>query len=128
SWTDKIIAPFTANPFMASGPGESQPASGASADKPFDPSNPSPELLVSLAQMSHRNGDVPQARRVYQKALAKDPHHLEALLAAARMEDREGQLDVALMLYKRAVAAHPRSATAHNDLALCYARRGDLAT
>jgi predicted Zn-dependent protease len=32
------------------------------------------------------------------------------------------------MLYQRAAKAHPKSATAQNDLALCYARRGDLPT
>jgi tetratricopeptide (TPR) repeat protein len=127
SWTDKITAPFKANPFAAFGAGEAQ-APVDPTDKPFDPDKATPELFVSLAQMSHRSGDIPQARQLYQKALAKDPNHLEALLGAARMEDREGQLDVALSLYKRAAAAHPRSATAHNDLALCFARRGDLAT
>lgn len=57
-----------------------------------------------------------------------DPKHLDALLGAARLEDREGRLDVAQMLYERAAKAHPQSATSQNDLALCYARRGDLPT
>jgi Tfp pilus assembly protein PilF len=129
SWTDKITAPFKTNPF-ASFSGSSSEATPKvdPADKPFDPKKATPELYVGLAQMSHRGGDIPQARNMYQKALAKDPNHLEALLGAARMEDREGQLDTALMLYKRAATAHPRSATALNDLALCHARRGDLVT
>jgi Flp pilus assembly protein TadD len=76
--------------------------------------------------MSHRAGNVPQARQYYQQALALSPNHLEALLDAARMEDREGQLDAAQMLYQRAVAAYPRNATALNDLALCLARRNNL--
>ncbi len=129
SWTDKITAPFKTNPFAAFGGSSSEATPKVdSAEKSFDAKKATPELYVGLAQMSHRGGDVPQARSLYQKALAKDPNHLEALLAAARMEDREGQLDTALMLYKRAAAAHPRSATALNDLALCHARRGDLAT
>jgi Tfp pilus assembly protein PilF len=129
SWTDKITAPFKTNPFAGFGGGATgSPQKPAPAEEPFDPKKATPELYVGLAQMSHRSGDIPQARQLYQKALAKDPKHLEALLGAARMEDREGQLDVALMLYKRAAAAHPHSATALNDLALCYARRGDLAT
>jgi tetratricopeptide (TPR) repeat protein len=127
SWTDKITAPFKTNPFAGySGSTAEATPKVDPTDKPFDPKMATPELYVGLAQMSHRGGDVPQARSLYQKALAKDPNHLEALLGAARMEDREGQLDTALMLYKRAAAAHPRSATALNDLALCHARRGDL--
>ncbi|MBA3483759.1 MAG: tetratricopeptide repeat protein [Pirellulales bacterium] len=129
SWTEKITAPFKMNPFAAFGGSSSSEETPQvdPAEKPFDPKKATPELYVGLAQMSHRGGDIPQARGLYEKALAKDPNHIEALLGAARMEDREGQLDTALMLYKRAVAAHPRSATALNDLALCHARRGDLA-
>ena len=126
SWTEKITAPFKQNPFAALGGSSAAKAKAEPAEEPFDPKKASPELYVGLAQMSHRSGDIPQARQLYQKALANDPNHLTALLGAARMEDREGQLDVALMLYKRAAAAHPRNATALNDLALCHARRGDL--
>jgi tetratricopeptide (TPR) repeat protein len=97
------------------------------AEIPFDPKSATPELYVGMAQMSHRGGNVQQGRQFYQKALAMDGNHLEALLGAARMEDREGRLDVAQMLYQRAAAAHPNNATALNDLALCLARRGDLA-
>ena len=94
--------------------------------EPFDPSKATPELYVGLAQVSERSGNIPQARSMYQKALAKDPKHLEALLGAARMEDREGQLNVALMLYQRAATYHPKNASVLNDLALCHARRGEL--
>ena len=48
---------------------------------------------------SERGGNIPQARQLYQKALAIDPKNGSALLGAARMEDREGHLDVAVMLY-----------------------------
>jgi Flp pilus assembly protein TadD len=92
----------------------------------MDPKSATPELFIGLAQMSHRAGNVTQARQYYQQALALNPTHLEGLLGAARMEDREGQLDVAQMLYQRAATAYPRNATALNDLALCLARRGDL--
>lgn len=123
SWTDKITAPFTALGEAVKPP---KAPKVDPTDVPFDPEKATPELYVRLAQMSHRGGDVVQARQLYQKALAKDPQNLEALLGAARMEDREGRLDVAHMLYKRAADAHPRNTTALNDLALCAARRGDL--
>jgi tetratricopeptide (TPR) repeat protein len=127
TWTQRITAPFKSNPFAALKKKSSQSAPKIEpADKPFDPAKATPELYVGLAQMSQRAGNIPQARELYQKALAKTPKHREALLGAARMEDREGQLDVALMLYQRTADAHPQDATVLNDLALCHARRGEL--
>ena len=128
SWTEKAKAPFkkswaSIERMMPSSKAKAKPVM---AEEPFDPGKATPELYVGLAQMSHRSGNIPQARQLYQKALAKDPNHLDALVGAARMEDREGRLDVALMLYQRAAAAHPRNAMALNDLALCHARRGEL--
>jgi len=128
-WTDKFVASMKEySPDMLGDKQTAKAAPAPSTDAPFDPKSATPELHVALAQMSHRNGQVVQARQHYQKALAMDSQHLDALLGAARMEDREGRLDVAQMLYQRAAKAHPKSATAQNDLALCYARRGDLPT
>jgi tetratricopeptide (TPR) repeat protein len=128
SWKERLLTPFKRNPFAALSTTQ-QPApqqAAAPADPPIDPKSATPELFIGLAQMSHRAGNVAQARQYYQQAIALSPTHLEALLGAARMEDREGQLDVAQMLYQRAVAAYPSNATALNDLGLCLARRGDL--
>ncbi|HEX6961366.1 MAG TPA: tetratricopeptide repeat protein, partial [Lacipirellula sp.] len=126
SWTEKFKAPFkkSIDAIAQWKPKSSVPP--VPVQEPFDPSQATPELYVGLAQMSERSGNIPQARDLYQKAVAKDPKHLDALLGAARMEDREGRLDVALMLYQRAATYHPRNATALNDLALCHARRGEL--
>jgi tetratricopeptide (TPR) repeat protein len=126
SWTEKVKTPFKKSWASIEKMMPSSKPKPAIVEEPFDPSKATPELYVGLAQMSHRGGNVPQARELYQKALAKNPNCLDALLGAARMEDREGRFDVALMLYQRAAAAHPRSATALNDLALCHARRGEL--
>lgn len=128
-WTEKFVASMKEySPDMFGEKKPLQAAPAPSIEAPFDPKNATPELHVALAQMSHRSGQVDQARQHYQKALSMDPQHLDALLGAARMEDREGRLDVAQMLYQRAAKAHPKNATAQNDLALCYARRGDLPT
>lgn len=126
-WTDKFVSSmkgYSTNIFGAKQP----KAPPMPPEEPFDPKAVTPELHVAMAQMSHRNGQIDQARQLYQKALSMDPKNLDALLGAARLEDREGRLDVAQMLYQRAAKAHPQSATAQNDLALCYARRGDLPT
>jgi tetratricopeptide (TPR) repeat protein len=72
-----------------------------SLDKPVGP--PTPQLLITMAQMCERNGDVP-----------------------ARMEDRQGDLRLAEHLYRQAVAANPQHAGALNDLGLCLARQGNL--
>lgn len=87
---------------------------------------PTPALFVSMAELSARGGNVPQARQLYQKALAAEPKNLEALLGAARMEDRENHLDTATMLYQRAADAYPNNPTVLNDLGLCLARQGKL--
>jgi tetratricopeptide (TPR) repeat protein len=87
---------------------------------------PTPELYLSMAEMSDRGGNAEHARSMYQRALSMEPNHLDALLGLARLEDREGRMDVALKTYQQAVALHPQNAKALNDLALCYARNGQL--
>lgn len=103
---------------------ESAPKDVLSLDNPTGP--PSPELFVALSQMSERSGNVPQARRQLQQALAKWPGNVDVLRAAARMEDRQGQLQLAESLYQQAVTANPQHAGALNDLGLCLARQGRL--
>ncbi|RIK78188.1 MAG: hypothetical protein DCC67_11860 [Planctomycetota bacterium] len=125
SWTDKMKAPFAKMGAAFKKATVKRPAEPY--EPPFDANATSPELYVAMAQMSHRGGNVANARLLYQKAIAKDPKNLDALLGAARMEDREGNLDIAASLYQRALQAHPTSATAFNDLGLCLARRGDVA-
>jgi predicted Zn-dependent protease len=136
SWTERVINPFG----LGGTPAERQQRDAAEAAKAaeaqrlkFDPlalqngfGEPTPELLTSMADLSCHGGNVEQARQLYQKALALQPGHLDALLGAARMEDREGRMDVAAMLYQRAAAAHPNNPTVLNDLGLCLARQGQL--
>ncbi len=93
-------------------------------NKPAGP--PTPELLISLAQLSERQGDMQTARQHFGQALSMWPGHVEVLRAAARMEDRLGELAVAESLYQQAVAANPQHAGARNDLGLCLARQGKL--
>lgn len=87
---------------------------------------PTPELYLSMAQMSDRGGNPDHARSMYQRVLSMQPNHLDAMLGLARLEDREGHFEMALRMYQQAVSAHPQSAKALNDLALCHARNGQL--
>ena len=100
------------------------PADSISLDTPTGA--PTPQLVISLAKLAENQGDVFQARRQYQQALAKWPGHVDLLRAAARMEDRQGELRLAETLYRQAVSANPQHAGALNDLGLCLARQGQL--
>jgi Tfp pilus assembly protein PilF len=101
-----------------------EPRDAIRLDEPSGP--PSPQLLIALAQMSERQGDVGQARHHYQSALKQWPGQVDVLLSAARMEDRLGNMAVAEGLYQQAVVANPQHAGAHNDFGLCLARQGKL--
>lgn len=85
----------------------------------------SPHLLVSLAAMHERSGNMEAAEAQYQRALEHDPKNLEALLAYARLEDRQGRFTEASNLYALACKHHPESSTAYNDLGLCLARQNE---
>jgi tetratricopeptide (TPR) repeat protein len=134
SWWTRVTAGFT-NPFVRS-PEEKLRAEAerraevARRNDPLSLSNapgePTPAVLVSMAQLSDHAGRTDQARDLYRKALTAEENNLDALLGLGRLEDREGNFDEALRLYHQAAAAHPHSATALNDLALCYARKGEL--
>jgi tetratricopeptide (TPR) repeat protein len=87
---------------------------------------PTPELFIAMAQISERQGNVPEARHELQHALTIWPNHIELLRAAARMEDRAGNLPVAESLYGRAVTTNPQHPGALNDFGLCLAREGKL--
>ena len=87
---------------------------------------PTPEFYIYAGQMCEQQGDVPQARKNFQRALGMWPGHVEVLRAAARMEDRQANLPLAENLYQQAVTANPQHAGALNDLGLCLARQGKL--
>jgi tetratricopeptide (TPR) repeat protein len=87
---------------------------------------PTPQLVISIAQLCEQRGDFAQARQHYQRALAQWPGQPDVLRAAARMEDRLGQFSLAESLYQGAVAGRPGDAGALNDLGLCLARSGKL--
>jgi tetratricopeptide (TPR) repeat protein len=132
TWSERMLATLPGNPFASSAP-QSAPGVTSNQQQKLDPLSlnyhaqpPSPELFVSLAQVSEQRGEVAQARELYGKALSANPAHLDAKLGLARLEDRAGNLELALQLYHQAVESAPQSATALNDLALCYARKGEL--
>jgi Tfp pilus assembly protein PilF len=107
---------------------EMQPARAAndsiSLNTPVGP--PTPQLLISTAQLYERQGEVERARGHFQQALTMWPGNVDVLRAAARMEDRQNNLPMAENLYRQAVASNPNHAGALNDLGLCLARHGKM--
>lgn len=117
----------------ADGRGQTNSVNVNAAYKKLDPislgfkSGPlSADLYLSMAQMSDRGGNAPQARSMYHRTLSIDANHREGLLGLARLEDREGRLEEAIRVYRKALATNPRDAVVLNDLALCHARNGEL--
>lgn len=88
------------------------------------PAKAGADIYVSLARVHESKGNFPGAAQQYQKAIETDPKDLAALLGFAHLLDRQNKLVEATTYYEMAVRVHPTSATAHNDIGLCYARRG----
>ncbi len=85
-----------------------------------------PAVFVAVAQIHQRDGNFDEAEVQYQKALELDANYLPALVGYARLEDHRHNFEAATRLYQRAMKKHSREATVHNDLGLCYHRRGML--
>jgi len=87
---------------------------------------PTPDLLVAMADMQEKAGNVDQATKHYDAALKQNPKHADALVGLAHLLDRQGKLKEATEKYQLAVKHHPRDARAWNDLGLCLARQKKL--
>lgn len=99
--------------------------------KPFtttkDSNRPTSSLMVSMAQVREKQGDIQGARQTYLQALAANPKNVKTLREMGHFEDRQGQLVDAESYYAEAAKLEPNNAPVLNDLALCMARQGKLA-
>ena len=100
---------------------------------PLDPTSlaykgtpPGPDFYVATARVHESHNNDSAAEAMYKHALETSDSYLPALLGYAHLLDRQGKLDEATHYYQQAALRHPQDATAHNDLGLCYARRGML--
>ncbi len=82
-----------------------------------------PRLMVVMAQMHERSGNVLGAQEQYERALKADPDYLVARISLARLHDRQGNFAEATRQYTEAARRHPNNATVQNDLGLCYMRQ-----
>jgi tetratricopeptide (TPR) repeat protein len=79
----------------------------------------SPAALAALCQEGlalHRQGRLEEARRLYQKALQRDPRNFDALFLLGTLTAQLGQAEAAATLLGRAVRANPRVAAAQSSL------------
>lgn len=86
--------------------------------------SPTAKLHVEMARMLGRSGEEGGAEIHYREALKLSPHSLEAQLGYARLLVARGEPQQACGWFERAHQEHPDSATACNDLGLCYAECG----
>ena len=71
----------------------------------------SADQLVRQAAALHAQGRLNEALPLYQRALAADPNHVEALTLAGGALTQAGQIETALQLLQRAlahIASHDR--------------------
>jgi len=70
----------------------------------------------------------PQAIDAYQRVLAANPRHVDALINLGMLHYEQGQLESAAGCFLRAVAVHPDSAVAHFNLGSVLEELGQLET
>lgn len=71
-------------------------------------------------------GEVAEARRRFDAALAAEPEYAEAHVNLGLVAEREGRPDEAAARYRRALSIDPAFADAHNNLGIVLAEAGDL--
>ena len=75
----------------------------------------------------HQRGELAPARALYERILAKEPTHTEALRLLAIIAQQEGEPAAAVSLLERALAAAPGHAGAHNALGKALLALGRVA-
>ena len=79
---------------------------------------------LQLALVSHRAGNLAEARRLYQRVLAEHPQQPDALHLLGTLSAQQGHREEAIELLTRAVAVHPAASDYHNNLGNVYRESG----
>ncbi len=85
---------------------------------------PSIDSLLRLAYQEEQAKHPWQSINAFRKALELEPRNRVVLVSYARMKHRSGDVEGAKILYKQVLQYYPQDPTTLNDLALCYARKG----
>ena len=96
----------------------------STAESPVLKQSPNAKLHVEMARMLRHAGEDGGAEVHYRAALKISPQLIEAQLGYARLLVARGKPQQACGWFERAHQEHPESATACNDLGLCYAECG----
>jgi tetratricopeptide (TPR) repeat protein len=85
-----------------------------------------PRAMNVLGRLKLAKGDLPAARRLFERAIETSPTHSDAYANLGLLEGEAGNLDAAVRLLAESVERWPYSAAAWGNLGVCHARRGDL--
>ncbi len=97
------------------------PGALAILDDMFGPIEQTAEYLFQRGStVSKIGGNLPEAVRLYERAIQSDPRHTGALFGLALENDRAGNDDEALRLYERAASVFPTGLGVLLNLGLMY--------
>ena len=83
------------------------------------------DVFLNAVQM-HRKGKLNEAKRVYEKILADDPNHAEALHLLGLVQHQQGEHVEAIAKIERALELKPDAVLFRKNLASVYRSSGDL--
>lgn len=84
----------------------------------------SADAVNSLGLVLERQGDLDEARRLYEEALGIDGSYVPAMLNLASVRMNAGELAAAEELFRRAISLAPDSYEAYNGVGIALARQG----
>jgi tetratricopeptide (TPR) repeat protein len=79
-----------------------------------------------LGQIAQVQGNTPDAKSHFERALALSPSFVQAMIALGKIETQQQQWPRAIALLARAVELQPANETAHYALLTAYRNAGDL--
>ncbi|QEG01405.1 TPR repeat-containing protein YrrB [Stieleria maiorica] len=80
------------------------------------PQSPPVSDVVSLAVSLHQGGHFSEAEELYQRALERDPNHIDALHFLGVLRHQQGDSEEAVRLIRRALLGNPAYHGARNNL------------
>jgi len=102
------------------------PASAAQKGHPRQPPVSILDGMLSTAIKHHRQGELPEAERLYRQILAIDPRHSASLHMLGTLAHQVGRHEVALQLVRTAIAIDPSQAAYYSNLGTIYQALGNL--
>jgi tetratricopeptide (TPR) repeat protein len=83
--------------------------------------------MLSTAIKHHRQGQLPEAERIYRRILSIDPRHAGSLHMLGTLAHQVGREEVAVQLIRAAISIEPGQAAYHSNLGTILQAQGLLA-